>query len=278
MSNVITLTTDFGADDAYVAAMKGVILSINPEATIVDFCHNIQPQNIAQAAFVLSTAYSYFPDGTIHVVVVDPGVGTERRAVLLVTPSAFFIAPDNGVLSYIIEEASGELDEAPLPVGEGETELGFGLQAFALTNSHFWHYPVSTTFHGRDIFAPVAAHLSRGIPARDFGDLIPALVTFSPPRPQIKEDGVLTGCVVHIDHFGNLITNFKQMDLPRGGFFIEVAGHIIDIEDVSQSYAEASELLAIIGSGGNLEISLKNGSAKGLLRAKLGNDVSITTL
>ncbi|MBA7614280.1 hypothetical protein ES703_21543 [subsurface metagenome] len=276
MSNVITLTTDFGTDDAYVAAMKGVILSINPGATIVDFCHNIQPQNIAQAAFVLSTAYHYFPEGTIHVVVVDPGVGTERRAVLLVTSSAFFIAPDNGVLSYIIEEASLETDEEPLPAGEGETELGFGLQAFALTNPHFWHYPVSTTFHGRDIFAPVAAHLSLGTPARDFGDLISSLFTFPPPRPQIKEDGVLTGCVLHIDHFGNLITNFKEKDLPQGRLFIEVAGHII--EDVSQSYAEASDLLAIIGSSGNLELSLKNGSAARLLRAKIGNEVSITTL
>jgi hypothetical protein len=276
MGNVITLTTDFGTDDAYVATMKGVILSINPRVTIVDICHNVQPQNISQAAFILSTAHHYFPEGTIHVVVVDPGVGTERRVVLVVTPSAFFIAPDNGVLSYIIEEASLGMEEQPPPTGGGQIRLGHGLQAFALTNPHFWHHPVSTTFHGRDIFAPVAAYLSSGTPAQDFGEPIDTLFTFPLPRPQIKEDGVLAGYVIHIDHFGNLITTFKKEDLPKGRVFIEVAGHIV--EGVSQSYAEDSELLAIIGSSGNLEVSLKNGSAAQLLRAKIGNEVSITTL
>jgi len=276
MGNVITLTTDFGTDDAYVATMKGVILSINPRVTIVDICHNVQPQNISQAAFILSTAHHYFPEGTIHVVVVDPGVGTERRVVLVVTPSAFFIAPDNGVLSYIIEEAPLEMEEQPPPTDGGQIRLGHGLQAFALTNPHFWHHPVSTTFHGRDIFAPVAAYLSSGTPAQDFGEPIDTLFTFPLPRPQIKEDGVLAGYVIHIDHFGNLITTFKKEDLPKGRVFIEVAGHIV--EGVSQSYAEDSELLAIIGSSGNLEVSLKNGSAAQLLRAKIGNEVSITTL
>ena len=275
MGDVITLTTDFGIDDTYVATMKGVILSINPRVAIVDICHTIQPQNIGQAAFVLSTAHHYFPEGTIHVVVIDPGVGTERRAVLLVTPSAFFIAPDNGVLSYIIEEASLDMEGEP-SISEGQRQLGHELQAFALTNPHFWRYPVSATFHGRDIFAPVAAHLSSGIPAQDFGEPIDTLFTFPLPRPQIKEDGVLAGYVIHIDHFGNLITTFKEEDLPKGRIFIEVAGHII--EGISQTYAEASELLAIIGSSGNLEVSLKNGSAARLLRAKIGNEVSITTL
>ena len=279
MSGLITLTTDFGLDDAYVAAMKGVILSINPKATIVDVCHAVQPQNIAQAAFIISASYQYFPQGTIHIVVVDPGVGTERRAVLLVTPSAFFIAPDNGVLSYIIEESSLEADEQALSIGEGETELRWGLQAVALTNPHFWRHPVSATFHGRDIFAPVAAYLSLGTAVADFGDLIYSLFTFPFSRPQIKQikgEGVLTGHVIHIDHFGNLITNFRRQDLPRGKLFIEVAGHIID--GVSESYAEADELLAIIGSSGNLEVSLKNGSAARLIQAKIGSEVSITRL
>jgi len=275
MGNVITLTTDFGTDDAYVAMMKGVILGINPRAAIVDICHAIQPQNIGQGAFILNTAYRYFPEGTIHAVVIDPGVGTERRAVLLVTPSAFFVAPDNGVLSYIIEEASPEIEAYP-STGEGQRRLGQGLQAFELTNSRFWHYPVSATFHGRDIFASVAAHLSLGTAAQDFGEPIDTLFTFPLPRPQIKEDGVLAGYVIHIDHFGNLITTFKSQDLPKGRIFIEVAGHIID--GVSQSYGEASELLAVIGSSKNLEVSLKNGSAARLLQAKIGDKVSITTL
>ena len=197
----------------------------------------------------------------------------------MVTPSAFFIAPDNGVLSYIIEEASLEADEQSPPIGEGETELRWGFQAFALTNPYFWRHPASATFHGRDIFAPVAAHLSLGTPVRDFGDPIYSLLTFPFPRPQIKRikgEGVLTGRVIHIDHFGNLITNFRRHDLPRGRLFIEVAGHIV--EGVSESYAEADALLAIIGSSGNLEVSLKNGSAARLIRAKIGSEVSVTTL
>ncbi len=257
--DIITLTTDFGMDDAYVATMKGVILSINPRVTIVDICHTIKPQNIAQAAFVLSTTYHYFPEGTIHVVVVDPGVGTERRAVLLITPLAFFLAPDNGVLSYIIEETPPE-----------------DLQAIALSNPHFWLFPVSDTFHGRDIFAPVAAHLSLGTPPQDFGDHIDTLFTFPMPRPKMGEDAVLIGHILHIDRFGNLITDIRREDLPKGNLFIDVAGHFI--EGLSPSYAEEEDLLAIIGSSGRLEISLKNGNAAALLRAKVDDEVSITTL
>lgn len=252
---IITLTTDFGMDDTYVATMKGVILSINPQVRIVDICHTINPQNIAQAAFLLSTTYHYFPEGAIHVVVVDPGVGTERKALLLATPQAFFLAPDNGVLSYIIAEASPELE------------------AIALTNPRFWLSPVSDTFHGRDIFAPVAAHLSLGIPPHEFGDPIPPIFTFPTPRPQIGEDAMLIGHVIHIDHFGNLITDIEREDLPRGRLFIEVRGHIID--DLSQSYAEGEELLAIIGSSERLEVSIKNGSAARFLRAKMGDEVKV---
>lgn len=252
--DIITLTTDFGLDDPYVAAMKGAILSINPQVAIVDICHTIKPQNIAQAAFILSTTYHYFPEGAIHVVVVDPGVGTERGAVLLVTPSAFFLAPDNGVLSYIVEEA-------------------YELEAIALTNPHFWLSPVSSTFHGRDIFAPVAAHLSLGVPPRDFGEPIPSIFTLPTPRPQLGEDDVLVGHILHIDRFGNLITDIKREDLPRGKLFIEVGGHIID--GLSQSYAEGEELLAIIGSSERLEVSVKNSSAARFLRAKMGDEVKV---
>jgi len=252
--DIITLTTDFGLDDPYVAAMKGVILSINPRVTVVDICHTIKPQNIAQAAFILSTTYHYFPEGSIHVVVVDPGVGTERGALLLVTPSAFFLAPDNGVLSYIVEEAD---------------ELG----AIALTNPHFWLSPVSTTFHGRDIFAPVAAHLSLGVPPHEFGDPIPSIFTFPIPRPRAGEDGILVGHILHIDRFGNLITDINRDDLPRGRLFIEVCGHIID--GLSQSYAEGEELLAIIGSSERLEVSIKNSSAARFLKAKMGDEVKV---
>lgn len=253
--SVITLTTDFGTDDPYVATMKGVILSINPGVTIVDICHAIEPQNIDQAAFLLSTCYRYFPEGTIHVVVVDPGVGTERKALLLVTAEAFFVAPDNGVLTYIVEESPSDIE------------------ALSLTNPRFWLSPPSDTFHGRDIFAPVAAYLSLGIPPREFGDPIFSVSTFPIPRPQTDEDGVLIGHVLHIDRFGNLITDIKRDDLPRGRIFIEVCGHIID--GLDRSYEEGEELLAIIGSGERLEVSLKNSNAATFLRAKVGGEVKV---
>ena len=252
---IITLTTDFGTDDSYVATMKGVILNIDPHVDIVDICHTIVPQNIAQAAYILSTTYHYFPRGTVHIAIVDPGVGTDRQAVLLVTPQAFFIGPDNGVLSYIVEETLPELE------------------AIALTNPRFWLSPLSNTFHGRDIFAPVAAHLSLGVPYHEFGDPIPLLATFTMPRPHIGEDGVLIGRVIHIDRFGNLISDIKRGDLPGDRLFIEVSGHIID--DLSFSYEEGEELLAIIGSGERLEVSVQNGSAAKFLRAKVGDEVKV---
>lgn len=255
---VITLTTDFGNDDPYVAAMKGVTLDLNPDVTIVDICHNIKPQNIAQAAYILSTTYHYFPRGTVHIAVVDPGVGTERQAVLLITHKAFFLGPDNGVLSYIVEESLPEIE------------------AIALTNPRFWLSPLSNTFHGRDIFAPVAAHLSLGVSPYEFGDLIPSITAITIPHPQIGEDGVLIGRVIHIDRFGNLISDIKREDLPKGRIFIEVGRHIID--DLSSSYEEEEEeeaLLAIIGSDERIEVSLRNGSAARFLRANIGDEVKV---
>lgn len=251
---MITLISDFGLSDAYVGTMKGVILGINPRATIVDICHHIEPQNIAQAAFVLDTAYRYFPPGTIHVVVVDPGVGTKRRAILLATPSALFLAPDNGVLSYVLENSPGS-------------------QAIALTNPSFWRSPVSQTFHGRDIFAPAAAHLSLGTPPQHLGEVCSQLTTFRIPRPQRASNGAV-GQVVHIDRFGNLITNLREGDLPEASLWIEIAGY--RIPGVSPSYTEGEEVLALFGSSGNLEIAVKNGSAASRLGATIGEKIILT--
>ena len=252
---IITLTTDFGAQDAYVATMKGVILGINPEATIVDICHSSEPQNIAQAAFIISTAYDYFPQDTIHVVIVDPGVGSQRRAIVLKTQRAFFVAPDNGVLSYII----GASPEEP--------------KAVDLTNPEFWRHPVSSAFHGRDIFAPVAAHLSLGVPLEEFGETITSLSTFPLPRPQTGANRELIGHILHIDRFGNLITDVNKEDLPRGNLSLEIAGR--QIMGLSISYTEGDKLLALLGSSGHLEIALKNGSAASLLDARIGDEVRI---
>ena len=161
---IITLTTDFGISDAYVATMKGVILSINPEAKIIDISHSIEPQDILQAAFLLNVAYRYFPKQTVHLAIVDPCVGSERQGIILKTPSALFVAPDNGILSYVINElsltegSSNQYSQEPEKV-----KLKGGLEAAAITDPRFWRHPVSPTFHGRDIFAPVAAGLSLGI-------------------------------------------------------------------------------------------------------------------
>jgi len=273
MGAIITLTTDFGLTDAYVAAMKGVILGINPEAKLIDICHSIKPQNIPQAAFVLSTAYQFFPQKTIHLVVVDPGVGTERRGIILRTPSADFVAPDNGVLSYAIQESSAK--PAADNVNLQERELEPGLEAVAITKPQFWRTPVSSTFHGRDIFAPIAALLSLGFPPINFGEAITSLTMLPLPKPHRRPDGSLVGHILHIDNFGNLITNIKGSDLlpTKQPITVEVGNHVIS--GLSRTYAEGKGLLTLIGSSGYLEVSLKGGSASAFLDAEVGSEVRL---
>ncbi len=273
MSAIITLTTDFGLTDAYVAAMKGVILGINPEAKLVDICHTIKPQNIPQAAFVLSTAYQFFPQRTIHLVVVDPGVGTERRAIILRTPLADFVAPDNGVLSYVMPESSAKPVAGIVNLQQGELEPG--LEAVAITKPQFWRTPVSPTFHGRDIFAPVAALLSLGFPPIEFGEAITSLVMLSRPQPYQRPGGSVVGDVLHVDNFGNLITNIRRSDLPptKQPITVEVGNQLI--LGLSRTYAEGRGLLALIGSSGYLEVSLKGGNASAFLEAEVGSEVRL---
>ncbi len=251
-SGIITLTTDFGTKDAYVGAMKGVILGINPNATIVDISHEIEPQDIFQAAYVISTAYPYFPDGTIHVVVVDPGVGSNRKAIMLRTSHAYFVAPDNGVLSYVIDDM---------------------LDAVNISEPYFWLNPVSKTFHGRDIFAPVAAHLSMGVPAGNFGEGISSLVKLPISKPEMLANGTVVGRVIHVDRFGNLITNIKSGDFPAEDIHIEVKDHVI--EGLSSSYADGEEIMALIGSDGYLEIGIRNGSAADFLKIGFGDVIKV---
>ncbi len=271
MSEIITLVTDFGLDDPYVAVMKGVILGINPGAVIVDISHAIEPQNIAQAAFLLGTSHRYFPEGTIHVAVVDPGVGSRRRAIILKTPSAYFVAPDNGILSYVLAEASARASEP----GTGERELSPGLEAVAITNPRFWRHPVSSTFHGRDIFAPVAAHLSLGVPLHQFGEAVHSVFALALPQPHIAADGLVIGHIVHIDRFGNLITDIGG-SLIDEDMVIETCGH--QIMGLSSCYSEADELLALMGSSGNLEIAARDDSAAQMLGAKIGDDVRVRNI
>jgi S-adenosylmethionine hydrolase len=277
MSAIITLTTDFGLADAYVAVMKGVILGISPEVKLVDICHSITPQNIAEAAFVLSTACEFFPHRTIHLVVVDPGVGTERKAIILRTPAADFIAPDNGVLSYIIQRYA-------TPPADGNRQLlepGTGLEAIAITRPQFWRSPVSPTFHGRDIFAPVAARLSLGIPPADFGEAVDTLTVLPLPHPRQHPDGALVGHILHVDNFGNLVTDINSGDLPpvlhgKTTLTIEVGKETIS--GLSHTYGSTRGLLALIGSSDYLEISLHEGDARAFLNASVGDEVKIRGL
>ncbi|MCJ7515785.1 MAG: SAM-dependent chlorinase/fluorinase, partial [Dehalococcoidia bacterium] len=217
--------------------MKGVILNLNPKAVIIDISHAIEPQNILQAAFILSTACPYFPEGTIHLAVVDPGVGSRRKAIILKTPTAFFVAPDNGILSYIIDE-HGRTPGKParhMPYIAEPRKLPPGLEAVAITNPEYWRHPVSSTFHGRDIFAPVAAHLSLGVPLHKFGDGLSQVHLFNIPRTYKNAHGDLVGRVLHIDNFGNLITNVRNSDLPAEKVTIVIGKQ--HIHGISQFYA-----------------------------------------
>jgi len=276
MSSIVTLTTDFGYDDAYVGAVKGAILSINPEANIIDISHSIRPQNILQAAFILSVAYRYFPKQTIHMAIVDPGVGSERQGIILKTPSAIFVAPDNGILSYIIDDLFS-IESQPFTEQTHElNEVVFkkGLEAAAITDPRFWRHPVSSTFHGRDIFAPVAAGLSLGISLYEFGEKINSLHILPIPKPSLGPEGNLTGRVLHVDRFGTLITNIKSNDLRGKDVVIEVAGY--RIKGISDYYAQDKGVMTIVGSSGYLEVSLRDGSACEFLGAIVGDEIKVT--
>ncbi|MCE2404511.1 MAG: SAM-dependent chlorinase/fluorinase [Dehalococcoidia bacterium] len=257
---IITLTTDFGVRDPYVGVMKGVILGINPRATIVDLSHEVEPQAIAQGAFIIGSSHRFFPSGSIHVVVVDPGVGTSRRAVLLVTPTARFLGPDNGVFTHVAR--AGYAD------GEG---LAPGYEAYEMSNRGLWLGPPSDTFHGRDVFAPVAAHLSLGVPDREVGPRLSRL-TLLPQATPAWDGPVLEGSVVHVDRYGNLITDIPG-SLLRGveGLVFRVRGR--PIHGLSRSYSEAGSLLAIVGSTATLEVAVRNGSAAEALGAGVGDPV-----
>ena len=279
-SKIVTLTTDFGASDAYVGAMKGAVLSIDDRVALVDISHSVPPQDVAHAAFVLGSAYRYFPPETVHVGVVDPGVGTSRRAILLVTPSGRFLAPDNGLLTYVLADhqesgspagpAASRENDFLKPVKVPPTK---GCSAYALTNAEYWLRPVSDTFHGRDVFAPVAAHLSRGVPSEQFGDQIDEVVCLNLPGPE-SQGGTVLGRIIFIDHFGNLVTDIRPHHLSGGEVELDVAG--VRVAGLIRSYAEREGLVALIGSHGYLEIAERNGSAALRLGVAVGGRVRLT--
>ena len=272
-SQPIVLTTDFGLDDPYVGVMKGVVLGINPGARIIDLTHQIRPQNVGQAAFALGTSYRFFPSNSIHVVVVDPGVGTARIALLLVTPHGWFLAPDNGVLSQVLWDYL----DAP-PERAGRVEVPKSVTGYSLTNSRYWLHPVSQTFHGRDIFAPVAAHLSLGVAPEALGEPVGHLCWLPSPHPNHR-DGSIHGEVINVDRFGNLVTNIPAAMLAeKPGIDLNIRGRVIN--GLSQNYygnEQSSEggLVALVGSHGYLEVAVRNGSAALVLGVDVGEPVDV---
>jgi S-adenosylmethionine hydrolase len=266
---IITLTTDFGLQDPYVAAMKGAILSINPAARLVDVSHAIRPQAIEQAVFVTAAAWPYLPQDAIHVVVVDPNVGGQRRALALRTAVATFVGPDNGVLSAALsDDVRAAAGDSAAPV-----HLPADYRAVSLINERYFRSPVSSTFHGRDIFGPVAAHLSLGVALDELGEPVEEIIALPPFRARRQPDGSLRGRVLHIDAFGNLITDVRVEDLPSGSAVIEVANHTV--HGVSATYEPGAALRAVTGSSGYLEIAAPGGSAAVVLKAGLGEAVVV---
>jgi S-adenosyl-L-methionine hydrolase (adenosine-forming) len=267
----ITLTTDFGLTDGYAAALKGVIYSLNPEATVVDIGHNILPGNVREAAFLLRTVYHLFPTYTVHLVIVDPGVGTNRRAIILKTSKYHFVGPDNGVFSYILDAFPSQ----PLPDSQS-VKPGPDVKAYAITKSDYWRKPVSATFHGRDIFAPVAARLSLGMPASSLGDNVDTVTAFTLPVP-FRQPGLIRGRILHIDNFGNLITNLRESDLSEVGQSATIILGDQLVRGVVRTYADKEGPVALIGSSGYLEIAVGNGNAAELFRARVGDEVRLET-
>ncbi|MFQ5818108.1 MAG: S-adenosyl-l-methionine hydroxide adenosyltransferase family protein [Terriglobia bacterium] len=259
---LITLLTDFGSADYYVGAMKGAILNVNPEAEIIDITHDVTPHDILDAAFTLAQVYPYYPTRTVHLVVVDPGVGTTRRPILASGDNHYFIAPDNGVLSFIYPQ------QEKLTVREISAE-------------HYFLSPVSQTFHGRDIFSPVAAYLSKGIEPYQFGEEIANFVRLQVPKPQALHAKAFKGIVLKIDRFGNAITNISRGDVPAlfadqtPAFKLKVGQK--EISKLVRAYGEGgqNEVFAILGSSGYLELATNRGAAARLLGINRGAELAL---
>jgi S-adenosylmethionine hydrolase len=261
--SIITLLTDFGSQDYFVGAMKGVILSINRHALIIDITHEIPPQDIEVAAFNLLAVYRDFPAGTIHVAVVDPGVGSARKPILIECGEQFFVGPDNGIFSWICDR-------------EGSSRV------FHLTNDEFFRHPVSTTFHGRDLFAPVAAALSNGVAMTEFGAKLSEYVRLDSLLPIIAGDGTVAGRVIHIDRFGNCITNLTRQhfdaDHAALGAKLRINGREVTSfqQSFSEGAADGDDLFCLLGSAGFLEIAARDSSAAKVLNAERGQSVVVT--
>jgi S-adenosylmethionine hydrolase len=257
---IITLTTDFGLRDPYVAEMKAVILSICPNSSIVDITHEIDKFNVRMGGFILASAAPYFPKGTIHVAVVDPGVGTKRRSILIQTKHGYYVGPDNGVL---LLAAKNQVVK----------------HVYEISNRKLMLPKISSTFSGRDVFAPAAAHVANGTPPKEFGPEIHEMVTMEFAKV-VRRRGMLLGEVIHIDDFGNIITNFGEKELESMGIKGNVKIKLRKTElklKLCKAYAEGEpqKPLVTIGSHNFLEISISQGNAAGIFKAKIGDKITV---
>jgi len=254
MPPIITLLTDFGLADGYAGVMHGVILGINPQATIVDLTHEVPPQDIRYGAYVLAASYRHFPPGTIHVAVVDPGVGSQREALAAEVAGQFFLAPDNGVLSYVLAEGYSAL--------------------IRLTEPRYWLPNPSRTFHGRDIFAPAAAHLSLGVPLAALGEPFTEPLLLPIPRPVQRPDGTWVAHIIHVDRFGNLITDLRpEVARPELITGARVKGRTITAVVETYSDVPSGAPAILVSSGGTFEIAVRDGDARAELGANVGDEV-----
>lgn len=260
---IITLTTDFGLNDHFVGTIKGVILAIAPEVEIVDISHSVQAFDVLDGALTIAQSYSYFPSGTVHMVVVDPGVGTARRPILVSSERHHFVAPDNGVLSLVYAREER-------------------LHIRHVTAEHYSLQPVSNTFHARDIFAPIAAWLAKGVDSEKFGDEVSDFVRFNPPKPKSVNGNTLRGVILKVDRFGNLVTNITPQDVPMlfasepAPFKMLVGKH--EITEILPNYSEGTpgKVFGILGSMGYLEIATNRGSAAKIVGTGKGSEVTIS--
>lgn len=257
---IITLTTDFGMRDQYVGSMKGVILGINSSLRLIDVSHEIPPQDIMAAAWVLRNTAFLYPSGTVHLAVVDPGVGTSRKPLAMKISDQYFVGPDNGLFSLLADPGLGELI------------------AVELTNTSYWYSKRSNTFHGRDIFASVAAHLASGVDIQNLGPKVNEIETYRWALPTSDDEGI-QGWIVHIDHYGNLITNIPKNLFKRvtDGFSFKIyVGNTI-LNNLSKTFASVTEgePAAIIGSAETLEIVINKGNAEQMLSILKGAPVSV---
>lgn len=258
---IITFTTDFGPNDHFVGTMKGVVLSLNPAAQMVDICNSVYSFDVLDGALTIGSSYRYFPAGTVHMVVVDPGVGSQRRPLLVTTHTYHFIAPDNGVLSMIYDQEERVIVRH-------------------ITAEHYFLHPVSHTFHGRDVFAPVAGYVSRGVEPHKIGEEITDFVRFKLPKAQKTSEGAMKGVILKVDKFGNLMTNFKPEELPEvfaDGRKFKLSVGNTTVSTLHDFYADGKpgEVFAIVGSMGYLEIATNRAAAAQVVGANRGSEVQI---